>query len=266
MGSEMCIRDRTFTSHFYGAKRTVGYVPFDSESLVTGKLFEDIREAVHDLAETETNDAVIVINLCVPTASGVPLDLLPKEINGVRIVGIDVPGFGVPTHAEAKDVLAGAMLEYARSEIQAGPVARPIQTESQRDKATVALVGEMFPVDAITIDRLLDSLGAAAGPVVPTREWRELYAALDCKAAAMIHPFYAATARQFRAAGRPLLGSAPVGVEGTAAWLEAMGELLGTDRASIEAAISTQKSAIRAALDNNPICLLYTSPSPRDPT
>lgn len=171
----------------------------------------------------------------------------------MRIVGIDVPGFGVPTHAEAKDVLAGAMLEYARSEIQAGPVARPIQTESQRDKATVALVGEMFPVDAITIDRLLDSLGAAAGPVVPTREWRELYAALDCKAAAMIHPFYAATARQFRAAGRPLLGSAPVGVEGTAAWLEAMGELLGTDRASIEAAISTQKSAIRAALDNNPI-------------
>jgi chlorophyllide a reductase subunit Y len=69
----------------------------------------------------------------------------------------------------------------------------------------------------------------------------------------MIHPFYAATARQFRAAGRPLLGSAPVGVEGTAAWLEAMGELLGTDRASIDAAISTQKSAIRAALDNNPI-------------
>ena len=252
-GSACCVYGLTFTSHFYGAKRTVGYVPFDSESLVTGKLFEDIREAVHDLAEPETNDAVIVINLCVPTASGVPLDLLPKEINGVRIVGIDVPGFGVPTHAEAKDVLAGAMLEYARSEIQAGPVARPIQTESQRDKATVALVGEMFPVDAITIDRLLDSLGAAAGPVVPTREWRELYAALDCKAAAMIHPFYAATARQFRAAGRPLLGSAPVGVEGTAAWLEAMGELLGTDRASIEAAISTQKSAIRAALDNNPI-------------
>ena len=41
------------------------------------------------------------------TASGVPLQLLPKEINGVRVIGIDVPGFGVPTHAEAKDVLAG---------------------------------------------------------------------------------------------------------------------------------------------------------------
>ena len=57
----------------------------------------------------------MVINLCVPSASGVPLQLLPAEINGVRIIGIDVPGFGVPTHAEAKDVLAGAMLRYARS-------------------------------------------------------------------------------------------------------------------------------------------------------
>ena len=104
----------TFTSHFYGARRTVGYVPFNSETLVTGKLFEDIREAVHDLADPENYDAIVITNLCVPTASGVPLRLLPKEINGVRIIGIDVPGFGVPTHAEAKDVLAGAMLNYAR--------------------------------------------------------------------------------------------------------------------------------------------------------
>jgi chlorophyllide a reductase subunit Y len=61
----------------------------------------------------------------VPTASGVPLRLLPKEINGVRIVGIDVPGFGVPTHAEAKDVLAGAMLNYARRRSRPGPFSAP---------------------------------------------------------------------------------------------------------------------------------------------
>src|SRR5512137_724946 len=121
-GSACCVYGLTFTSHFYGAKRTVGYVPFNSETLVTGKLFEDIRDAVHELADPALYDAVVIINLCVPTASGVPLRLLPKEINGVRIIGIDVPGFGVPTHAEAKDVLAGAMLKYARSEAEAGPV------------------------------------------------------------------------------------------------------------------------------------------------
>ena len=100
-GSACCVYGLTFTSHFYGARRSVGYVPFDSETLVTGQLFEDIRKAVRETARPDDYDAVVIINLCVPTASGVPLDLLPKEIDGVRIIGIDVPGFGVPTHAEA---------------------------------------------------------------------------------------------------------------------------------------------------------------------
>ena len=46
-GSACCVYGLTFVSHFYGARRSVGYVPFNYETLVTGKLFEDIREAVH---------------------------------------------------------------------------------------------------------------------------------------------------------------------------------------------------------------------------
>src|SRR6201996_6407732 len=99
-GSACCVYGLTFTSHFYGARRSVGYVPFNSETLVTGKLFEDIREAVFKLADPEQYDSIVVINLCVPTASGVPLQILPKEVNGVRVIGIDAPGLGVPTHAE----------------------------------------------------------------------------------------------------------------------------------------------------------------------
>ena len=76
-----------------------------------------------------------------PTASGVPLQLLPKEINGVRIIGIDVPGFGVPTHAEAKDVLAGAMLKYARTEAELGPVAA--LRGGKADKPTVTLKSDL---------------------------------------------------------------------------------------------------------------------------
>jgi hypothetical protein len=94
-GSACCVYGLTFTSHFYGAKRTVGYVPFNSESLVRGQLYEDIRDAVFETAKPADYDAVVVINLCVPTASGVPLDLLPRQIEGVRVIGIDVPGFGV---------------------------------------------------------------------------------------------------------------------------------------------------------------------------
>src|SRR5271154_2636246 len=160
-GSACCVYGLTFTSHFYGAKRTVGYVPFNSETLVTGKLFEDIREAVFKLADPNKYDAIIVINLCVPTASGVPLRLLPKDIDGVRIIGIDVPGFGVPTHAEAKDVLSGAMLNFARLKAERGPVQAP--KTARGEKPTVAVLGEMFPVDPVQIGGMLDLLGLAAG-------------------------------------------------------------------------------------------------------
>ncbi|WP_235691999.1 chlorophyllide a reductase subunit Y [Elioraea tepida] len=250
-GSACCVYGLTFTSHFYGARRTVGYVPFNSETLVTGKLFEDIREAVHQTAKPEDYDAVVVINLCVPTASGVPLDLLPKEINGVRIIGIDVPGFGVPTHAEAKDVLAGAMLRYARAEAEAGPVARPRNlVEGAR---TVALIGELFPGDPPGVAALLAPMGLALAPQTPAREWRDLYAALDCAVAAAVHPFYTAAVREFRAAGRPVVGSAPVGVEGTAAWLEAVADAAGIEAAALDAAKARALPAIKAALAANPI-------------
>ncbi|WOJ96456.1 chlorophyllide a reductase subunit Y [Congregibacter brevis] len=250
-GSACCVYGLTFTSHFYGARRTVGYVPFDSETLVTGKLFEDLREATYKLADPEKYDAIVLINLCVPTASGVPLDLLPKEINGVRIVGIDVPGFGVPTHAEAKDILAGAMLSYARSEAEQGPVARPDAKSVGRP--TVALVGEIFPVDAIMIGRMLEPMGLAAGPIVPTREWRELYAALASPIAAMLHPFYKATAREFTSAGRSLVGSAPVGHDGTAAWLKAIAQSAGVKDEVLAKTSNALLPAIKGALASAPI-------------
>ena len=249
-GSACCVYGLTFTSHFYGAKRSVGYVPFSSETLVTGKLFEDIREAVHQLADPALYDTIIVTNLCVPTASGVPLQLLPDQIDGVRVIGIDVPGFGVPTHAEAKDVLAGAMLAYARKEAEQGPVAAP---KERTDRPTVTLLGEMFPADPPGIGQMLEPLGLAAGPVVPTREWRELYQALDCAVVGAIHPFYTASVREFEAAGRSVVGSAPVGVDGTAAWLDAIGAACGIAQSKVDASKNRFLPAIRGALAAKPI-------------
>jgi 3,8-divinyl chlorophyllide a/chlorophyllide a reductase subunit Y len=69
----------------------------------------------------------------------------------------------------------------------------------------------MFPADPMMIGAMLAPMGLAAGPVVPCREWRELYAALDSGVCAAIHPFYTAAVREFQAAGRTIVGSAPVG-------------------------------------------------------
>lgn len=250
-GSACCVYGLTFTSHFYGAKRSVGYVPFNSETLVTGKLYEDIRDAVHLMADPEKYDAIVVTNLCVPTASGIPLQMLPKDINGVRIVGIDVPGFGVPTHAEAKDVLSAAMLSYARAEAEAGPVLAP--AGGVEAKPTVTLLGEMFPADPMIIGQLLEPMGLAAGPVVPVRVWRELYSALDCAAVAAIHPFYTASVREFRDAGRQVVGSAPVGADGTDAWISAIADACNVAAANRDGVRNAMRGAITGALADNKI-------------
>ena len=115
------------------------------------------------------------------------------------------------------------------------------------EKPTVTLVGEMFQVDPMTIGMMLDPMGLAAGPVVPTREWRELYAALDCSVVAAIHPFYTASFRQFDLAGRKIVGSAPVGLDGTEAWLESIGVACNVSRDKIDAAKNRFLPVIRAA-------------------
>jgi 3,8-divinyl chlorophyllide a/chlorophyllide a reductase subunit Y len=111
----------------------------------------------------------------------------------------------------------------------------------------------MFPADPMIIGALLEPMGLAAGVVVPTREWRELYAALDCAAVAAIHPFYTASVREFRAAGRKVVGSAPVGYDGTESWLQAIGEVTNIAQADIDAAKNKFLPMIKAALTQTPI-------------
>ena len=76
--SLLCLRSNLYLSFLWrqtnGGLRSIRFRVIGDRQTVRG-----YSEAVHDLAEPETNDAVVVINLCVPTASGVPLDLLPKR-------------------------------------------------------------------------------------------------------------------------------------------------------------------------------------------
>jgi chlorophyllide a reductase subunit Y len=88
---------------------------------------------------------------------------------------------------------------------------------------------------------------------VPTREWRELYAALDCVAVAAVHPFYTASIREFEAAGRPIVGSAPVGHDGTATWLQAIGMAAGVAQERIDIVKNAMLGAIRGAQAASPI-------------
>jgi chlorophyllide a reductase subunit Y len=143
------------------------------------------------------------------------------------------------------------MLRYARLEAESGPVQRP--RAPAPGMPTVTLIGELFPVDPVGVGALLAPMGLAVAPQIPGREWRDLYGALDCTVAAAVHPFYTAAVREFRAAGRPVVGSGPAGLDGTADWLDAIGVAAHVPAAAIDTAKARALPAIRAALDANPI-------------
>jgi chlorophyllide a reductase subunit Y len=110
------------------------------------------------------------------------------------------------------------------------------------------LIGELFPVDPVGVGALLAPMELAVGPQVPSREWRDLYGALDCAVAAAVHPFYTASIREMHAAGRPVIGSGPVGVDGTADWLDAVAKATGI---SADAAKAKALPAIQTAIAAN---------------
>ena len=111
----------------------------------------------------------------------------------------------------------------------------------------------MFPADPMIVGQMLAPMGLAAGPVVPTREWRELYQALDCAVVAAIHPFYTASIREFEGAGRQVRGSAPVGVDGTHHWLASIGEACGISADKVALAQNAMRGACAGALAASPI-------------
>jgi len=70
---------------------------------------------------------------------------------------------------------------------------------------------------------------------------------------AAIHPFYTASLREFEAAGRPVVGSAPVGHDGTEAWLQAVGTAANVSQPKIDAAKAMWLPAIQGALSKMPV-------------
>jgi chlorophyllide a reductase subunit Y len=208
-GSACCVYGLTFVSHFYGARRSVGYVPFNSETLVTGKLFEDIRDSVHDLADPgpvrrHRGDQPVRAHRVGRAAAASARRDQRRAHRRHRRAGLRDPD---PCRGQGCAGRCDAELR-PQAEAEAGPVPRPRAASPTADRDAP---GRDVPGRSDDDRAMLAPMGLAAGPVVPCREWRELYAALDCGAVAAIHPFYTAAVREFEAAGRPVRGQRACG-------------------------------------------------------
>lgn len=236
-----CMYGLTYVTHFYGARKSILSHRLGTAELMAGNVMEGTLDAVKVAAAEPGCELVPVISLCVAETAGMVEEMLPKRVGNAEVVLVRVPAYAIHSHPEAKDIALAALL------------ARMGDTNAPKQEKTVALLGEVFPADPLTISHLLRQMGVTDVIVLPGRAVGDLRRAAQTAALAPLHPFYTRTATLFRSWGTPVVGGAPVGISGSYAWLKALGSTLKLDPKLVEEVASTERARAEAIVAAKPI-------------
>ncbi len=242
-----CLYGLTFVTHFYAARKSIIAPALGTAELSSGKVQEAANAAIAEAAREPNVSVIPVISLCVAETAGLAEELLPTEVEGKPVVLVRVPAYAIHSHPEAKDVALAAMLR------------RFIDTEAdtagdeQTDEKTVVLLGEVFPADPLMIDGVLRKMGARVLVTLPGRHIDELRLAGRGAAVAALHPFYRESLACMREQGAAVVGGAPIGAEGSAAWLRAVGAALDLDEDLVEQVAAEEEQKARDFLATQPL-------------
>ncbi len=237
-----CLYGLTFVTHFYAARKSIVAPALGTAELSSGNVQEAAVAAIHEAASAPHLSAIPVISLCVSETAGLSEELLPREINGVPVVLVRVPAYAIHSHPEAKDIALAAMLR--RFLADAAP---------EREEKTLVLLGEVFPADPVMLDGLLRSMGARVLVTLPGRHVDELRLAAQGEAVAALHPFYRESLNALRERGAAVVGGAPIGGAGSAAWIRAVGGALDLDEATVEQVAEQEEQKVHDFLAAQPL-------------
>ncbi len=245
VGAVGCLYGLDFVSHFYGANKPIVSPSLTARELIQSDLTDKVLDIIKDVVKHESPKMIAVMSLCTPETSGLHLELLPRQLDGTDIIPMRVPAYGVPTHAEAKDVAISQILKrLGENMVENGK-------EDEIAKDGVVTVGEVFPTDPLQIGAVLQRLGIKHVAHLPHKELPAFYDAPKAKVAAMIHPFYDRTVKELDLLGVSPLYSAPVGAFGTYDWIKRMGALLRIDPAEVEKVADDEAQKVADELDAN---------------
>ena len=182
-GSACCVYGLTFTSHFYGARRRSATCPSIPKrwSPASSTRTSATRSMSWPIPNSTTRSWSPTSACRRPPACR--CKMLPKEINGVRDRRHRRAGLrrADPRRGQGRAGRRDAELRPRRGGAGSGAGAARRQVSEQADRHAA---GRDVPGRSGRHRPDAGADGLAAGPVVPTREWRELYAALDCAAVA----------------------------------------------------------------------------------
>lgn len=236
-----CLYGLTFVTHFYAARKSIVAPQLGTAELSSGKVQEAANAAIAEAAKEQNVSVIPVISLCVAETAGLAEELLPTEIDGKPVVLVRVPAYAIHSHPEAKDIALAAVMR------------RFVDREGDHEPGTLALVGEVFPADPLMIDGVLRKMGGRVVTTLPGRHVDELKLSGRASAVAALHPFYRETVGVLRERGVGVVSGAPIGADGSAAWLRAVGAALDLDEDVVERVAAEEEAAARGFLTGKPL-------------
>jgi chlorophyllide a reductase subunit Y len=236
-----CLYGLTFVTHFYGASKSIVAPTLGTAELMSGQVVEGTRAAIDVAAKEPGAKLIPVVSLCVAETAGMPEELLPRKVGDAEVVLVRVPAYAIHSHPEAKDIAVAALLN------------RLAEREGAVNEKSVVLLGEVFPADPLAIDAVLRRMGVSETIFLPGRSLEDFRRAGRAGALAPLHPFYKESMNVARTWGMPVVGGAPVGITGTAAWLKSVGNALKLNPELVQQVIDEEREKAQAIVAARPL-------------
>lgn len=212
-----CAYGLTFVSHFYAARKSIVTPELMNVQISGGTMIDDVRRTIAEIALDPAVKFIPVVSTCVAETAGIAEELLPRKAGNADVLLVRLPAFQLRTHPEAKDVTVATLLR------------RFAAPDGEKKKKSLVILGEIFPVDAMTIGSVLQKIGVESVIALPGTSLEDYTEAGRASACAVLHPFYECTARFFEENGAVIVKGNPIGANGTAQWIERVGEALELD-------------------------------------
>ena len=263
-----CLYGLTFVTHFYASRKSIAAPAIGTKELVAGNVAEAAIASIQEASKMPGTKLIAAISLCVAETAGLSEEMIPAQVNGIDTILVRVPAYAIHSHPEAKDVAINALLKKFvprkpdKTELTADGVEKPLtfdgnDTAAKDDSDDLAkkviMLGEVFPADPLTIDAVLKKMGSGLAANLPSRNLDDYKLAGRVGAIAAVHPFYNASVATLRAAGVPIISGAPVGPEGTYAWIKTIGNALKLDKELVEQVAVEERDKCRGLIAAMPL-------------
>ncbi len=231
-----CLYGLTFVSHFYAARKSIVSPELMNVQISGGTMIDDVRHIIEEIAADPAVRFIPVVSTCVAETAGIAEELLPVKSGNAEVLLVRLPAFQIRTHPEAKDVAVATLLK------------RFARFDGEKRARSLVVLGEIFPVDAMTIGAILQKIGVESVITLPGTSLEDYMEAGQVEACAVLHPFYERSVSLFEEHGVKIVKGNPIGANATSQWIRRIGEALELDPATVQAVAQEEGQKSRDVL------------------